>query len=153
MWPSARASIAHTSGFSGCLVADTARPVPPAGLAGPGSRLWTAIIGDLEAGWRLDARELALLERACRMEDRISDLEAEVERDGAMIDGSRMQRVLHPAIPEVRQLDLARLRLLAALDLADPKSGVSSSPRSSQARHAADARWARGARREAMRNG
>jgi hypothetical protein len=101
--------------------------------------LWKSIVGDLPAGWALDERELHLLAQACRCADELALLEAVVDRDGAVVGGSRGQTAVHPALAEARQLRIVQLRLLGALELADPKSSL----RSSQARHAAQARWAR----------
>jgi hypothetical protein len=123
------------------------RPDPPSGLAGPGRRLWRAAISDLSTGWTLDAVELDHLARACSAADRIAALEAEVERDGVMVSGSRGQRVVNPCIGEIRQLDVVRMRLLDALDLDDPKAAIGpSTPAQEKARHAAQARWARNER-------
>ena len=46
----------------------------PTALGAAGKRLWKAITADIEPGWRLDARELHLLERACRVEDEVRAL-------------------------------------------------------------------------------
>lgn len=124
---------------------------PPNGLGAAGRRLWKAILDDIDAGWELDARELDCLERACRCADRIADLEAEVKRDGVTVAGSRGQTTLHPAISEIRQTELTRLRLLSAIELVDPKAAVrSATPAQARGRHAAQVRWAlqeqRGAR-------
>ena len=117
-------------------------PKPPSGLKAAGKRLWKAIIGDLEAGWALDRRELHLLERACRCEDEMRDLEAAVDRDGPTATGSKGQVVVHPAVLECRQLRLTQLRLLAALELEDPEgSATRATPASKRARRAARARW------------
>jgi hypothetical protein len=66
--------------------------------------------------------------------------------------GSRGQKVLHPAVAEIRQTELARLRLLSAIQLDDPKAGqASGTPAQRRARHAAQARWARRERQEVLR--
>lgn len=82
-----------------------------------GQRLWESIVGDLAEGWELDARELHLLERACRCADDLAALEAAIDADGPTTTGSRGQTVVHPALGEARHLRLVQLRLLAALDL------------------------------------
>ena len=48
---------------------EQAKLKPPAGLGDAGKRLWKSISGDVAPGWRLDVRDLHLLERACRIED------------------------------------------------------------------------------------
>lgn len=75
-----------------------------ASLGRPGAQLWRAIVGDLPGGGELDRRELHLLKRACSAEDHLHELEAAVKRDGATVDGSRGQTVVHPALGEIRQL-------------------------------------------------
>jgi hypothetical protein len=94
----------------------------------------------LGAGWELDARELHLLERACRCADDLAALEAVVDTDGATVKGSRGQTVVHPALSEARQLRLTQARLLGSLELADPAER-SATPAQARARKAAGARW------------
>ena len=121
-------------------------PKPPSTLKAAGKRLWKAIIGDLEPGWELDRRELHLLERACRTEDETRLLEAAVDKEGPTSTGSKGQTVTNPNILECRQLRLAQLRLLSALELEDPASGrVGATPASKRARKAAQSRWGRAA--------
>ena len=117
-------------------------PKPPTGLGKAGKALWRSIHRDLEAGWELDARELHLLERACRTADDLAVLEATVDKEGATVEGSRGQTVVHPALVEARQLRVVQLRLLSVIEMADPfVSRQSSTPAQSRARHAADTRW------------
>src|SRR3954463_16172406 len=118
----------------GGVVAD--RPQPPEGLHVAGRALWDAIHGDVPASYELDARELDCLERACRCADRIADLEAEVQADGVTVTGSRGQKVLHPAVSEIRQTELVRLRLLSAIELVDAEREAST-PSQARARRAA----------------
>jgi hypothetical protein len=73
----------------------------------------------LAEGWELDARELHLLERACRCADELDDLEAAVDADGVVVKGSRGQASVHPALSEARQLRLVQLRLLGGIQLPD----------------------------------
>lgn len=116
----------------------------PKGLQAPGKALWKAILSDLSDGWELDRRELHLLERACRVEDEMRKLEAVVDEEGPTSRGSAGQLTVHPAILEGRQLKLAQLRLLAALELEDPaQSRVGATPASKRARKAAESRWGR----------
>lgn len=119
-------------------------PPAPADLGKPGKALWAAILSDLDAGWELDARELHLLARACRTEDELRQLDAAVDEDGPTAKGSRGQVVVHPALSEARQLRLVQLRLLSAIELADPRSAVrSATPAQARGRRAAESRWAR----------
>ena len=120
-----------------------AHPLPPAGLDAPGRALWSAILGDLEADWQLDSREIAALTEACRISDQIAALDRAVDADGAMVRGSRGQSVVHPAVGAARQLRLAQLRLLGSIEMVDPTSAIkSATPAQRRARSAAQARWA-----------
>ncbi len=131
--------------------AETPRPKPPTDLGKAGKALWRSILCDLEAGWILDARELHWLEQACRTQDRLADLEAVVAKDGPTVTGSRGQVTVHPAISEARQLALLQQRLLAALELTDPRSGMrSATPAQARARRAAESRWANHTKRSAI---
>lgn len=124
-----------------------ARKQPPKKLAAAGKALWRSILADLDEGWELDAREHYLLERACRCADELAELEKAVDRDGPTVDGSRGQLTVHPALAEARQLRLVQLRLLAAIELVDPKAAArSATPAQARARRAAEARWEREAR-------
>lgn len=82
----------------------------PSGLKSPGKKLWLAVTGEFE----LSEHELAQLEEACRVRDRIAGLRAQVDADGIMLPSSQGSR-LHPAIAETRQQQLALARLLATL--------------------------------------
>lgn len=84
----------------------------PQGLKAAGKRLWEATLNDNE----LADHELSLLEEACRVRDRIRDLDAAVQADGVMISSSQGSRV-HPAIAETRQQRLALARLLVTLGI------------------------------------
>lgn len=122
-------------------MAKSARPKPPKTLAAAGKALWKSIISELEDGWQLDARELELLERACRCADELAVLEKVIDADGPTTKGSRGQTVVHPALGECRQLRLSIERLLRPLELADPARQREREPISTQrARHAAEAR-------------
>lgn len=117
-------------------------PRAPVTLATAGKALWKAILADLAADWELDRRELHFLERACRVEDEMRELEAVVDAEGATATGSKGQVVVHPAILEARQLKLAQLRLLEALELEDPvATRQRGTPASRRGRKAAEARW------------
>lgn len=121
------------------------RPQPPAALKASGKRLWRKILADLAQGWELDARELHLLERACRCGDHIDALEKVIRRDGAAIEGSRGQTIAHPALSEARQLMLVQARLLGSLELDDPKRQPSAGTTASQrGSYAAAVRWGNG---------
>ncbi len=118
-------------------------PKAPTGLAKQGKALWKSFLSDLEDDWDLDARELYLLERACRCADELALLEKAIDGDGVTVAGSRDQTIVHPALSEARQLRLVQLRLLSSIEMADPSDPGSqtSTPAQAQARRAARSRW------------
>jgi hypothetical protein len=86
------------------------RPKPPVGLRAAGRRLWDSITADYE----LDEHELALATEAARTVDLLSELDAAVRQDGALIDSPQGLKA-HPGVVELRQQRIALARLLAAL--------------------------------------
>ena len=122
-------------------------PVPD-GLGADGEALWGQIVSGMAEEWNLDQRELHLLTEACRCADDQAALDEAIARDGRTVEGSRGQPVVHPGIAEVRQLRALQLRLLGALELADPTESLkSATPEQARKRNAASARWARESRR------
>jgi hypothetical protein len=108
---------------------------PPEGLGYKGAQLWR----QTSDGLVLDAVELGQLEQACRLQDRVTDLEVLVDDDGLQVAGSMGQTRLHPAVVEIRQAREAIGRLLARIRVPDSDEGSAS--RSSQGREAALNRW------------
>ncbi len=84
----------------------------PAGLRGPGRRLWSSVIGDFE----LDEHERALLLEACRTVDQLDLLDAAVLRDGPVVASPQGERA-HPALVEARAQRITLARLVAVLRL------------------------------------
>jgi Phage terminase, small subunit len=123
-------------------VTDKTPPKPPEGLRSAGKSLWKAILADLGQGWRLDARELHFLERSCRIEDELRELERVIDADGLTTAGSRGQTTIHPALAEARQLRLVQQRLLGSIELCDPAQGTRKAS-TLHASQAARARWQR----------
>jgi hypothetical protein len=121
-------------------------------LGTAGRTLWKAVLGGLADGWQLDERELELLGLACRQADDLSLLEAAIKREGVTSIGSTGQRTVHAAVPEARQARVTISRLLGQIELpdADEKPATAATTRSKKA---AQARWSRKERLEAMRNG
>jgi phage terminase small subunit len=87
-------------------------PKRPRNLDAAGRKLWDAGVAEFE--WA--QHELAMLEDACRIRDRVVQLDKAVETDGVMLTSSQGMRV-HPAIGEARQQRLAMARLLATLGI------------------------------------
>ncbi len=116
----------------------------PAGLGKQGKALWRAIVADLPDGWQLDERELHLLTEAAGTADDIAALQAVVKKEGHVAKGAQGQRVVHPAVAEVRQLRNLQRTLLAGLELTDPDEAKrSATPAQARARKAAAARWSK----------
>lgn len=114
-----------------------ARPDPPADLGEPGGRLWRVMLADLADDLELDARELDTLASACAMEDTIAALAAAISSDGEMLAGKQGVR-LNPAVTELRQARVAKMRLLAAVETEDRSMR---SPTSRRGSKAANVRW------------
>ncbi len=114
-------------------------PRPPKALAAAGRALWRRIASDLDDELVFDGRDLLVLERACRLADRMVALEDSIVRDGAVGDTDAGPR-LNPAVTELRQSDVALMRLLSMLDLDD--DAVPQTPTARRARRAAQTRWA-----------
>ena len=118
-----------------------AQPVP-ASLDDHGKALWRSIASKYE----LRPDELLILEAACKGADRIAEMET--ERAGRWVSrGSMGQEVIHPLVAEIRMQEAQNAALLARLKLPDLPSeaasgGAAEKPRSTQARKAAQSRWA-----------
>lgn len=104
------------------------------GLAG--AELWNRLTN------RYDFRpdEITVVERACRAADRINAMEAELGSAVTAL-GSMGQMVVHPLIPEIRAHTALLASLMKQLNLPDEDSVAGESPRSTQARKAAQSRW------------
>ena len=88
----------------------------PAGLGQVGKKLWTSVTAEFD----LTDVELIHLEQACRVRDRVRQLQDVVESDGIMLGSSQGSR-LHPAIAETRQQQLTLAKLLATLAVPAPE--------------------------------
>ncbi len=104
-------------------------PKPPEGLKTAGRRLWREVLTDYD----LEQHELLLLREACRVSDRLDELAALVERDGAVVDSPQGERA-HPALVESRQQQITLARVLAALRLPAGEEGDQASGRRPQRR-------------------
>lgn len=106
----------------------------PKGLKPGGRRCWK----DITTGYKLRPDELILLENACRTVDRIAELDAALEGQPLMIEGSKGQDREHPLLSEVRMQRTTLRQMLAQLKLPDdPAGGVEMN----QHRKAAQTRW------------
>lgn len=110
----------------------------PKGLNARGRAFWRYATTTFE----FTEQEVELLIEACRTLDRLDALADAIAEDGPMTDGSKGQRVVHPAFGEARGQAQSLHRLLAALDLPDEDGASLPSARTTRARRAAAARWA-----------
>jgi len=112
----------------------------PEGLGEAGAAVWDAIVSDVGDAFELDARELVVLEAACRQADTNRQLEDVIEAGGLIVEGSQGQPRMSAAVTELRQGRLALERLLASLALPDEDGRVlTAGQRRAQA--ASQARW------------
>lgn len=120
----------------------TKQPAPPKGLRVGGKALWKSCHQELPESWRFDGRELWNLEAACQLRDTLDQLRAAIAKLGVTVKGSQGQEVVNPALAEARLTTAAIAQHLAKLDLPN-EAGAPESPRTAQARKAAQVRWSR----------
>ncbi|MBF6328744.1 hypothetical protein [Nocardia transvalensis] len=108
----------------------------PKGLDASGRKLWK----DVTSAYKLRADELRVLESACRETDLLARLEEQMPAEELIVTGSQGQPVINPLVPELRQHRTTLAALLRQLKL--PDANDTSEARSTQARAAANARWA-----------
>jgi phage terminase small subunit len=118
------------------------RPSPPAGLAKPGRDLWGRMHAALAEGLRFSVHETEVLTRCCQLADRELALRVALARDGLLTAGSRGQLALHPAVQELRAVEVQLCNLLERVSLADTAGRVQT-PKHTRAVKAASARWGR----------
>ena len=96
-------------------------PKAPPALAGPGRKLWRAVLADFELG----AHELVMLREACFTADVCAALQDRVSEDGPLAEDHLGRPIPHPALRELRQqrLTLARLIVCLRVPLGDEDSG------------------------------
>lgn len=102
-------------------MSDVDLPAPPDGTGPAGRALWDSILQSYE----LVPHELVgLLAQAVKVADRIAQLEAIVDREGAMVeDVKRQMTVPHPGLVEARQQRISLARLVVAMRLPDLETG------------------------------
>ena len=112
----------------------------PKGLGARGTALWT----ELQETMEFDPQEEALLLETCRTLDTIDSLATSVDVDGVMIQGSQGQKVLNPAVGEMRQQQQSYARLVTMLNLGSVEGGAQLiTATSASAQAAANARWSK----------
>jgi hypothetical protein len=91
---------------------------PPKGLARAGRAKWR----EATQQYVFDPAESAVLLQICRVLDHLERLECESAASPAVVKGSRGQPVVSPILQEIRLQSVALAKLVAALDLPDPKA-------------------------------
>jgi hypothetical protein len=126
-------------------MSDVGKPRAPGGLGVAGRRLWKTVILDADSdGIDLHSLELAWLEDACRLTDRLEQLEAELAAAGTfMVLGVAKQPVAHPLLGEIRQTRALRAQMLARITVTAPEEKQTASvfALGVQQRAAANKRW------------
>ena len=118
---------------------ESIKKLPPApDDLGPRS---TALWNDLHATYTFRVDERAILFDACHNIDLIDRLAARVEADDLIARGSQGQPVIHPLVPELRQLRSSVASALKMLKLPDSDAKRPPVDTSSNARNAANVRW------------
>ncbi len=92
-------------------------PKPRAILRQEGRRLWSRIWSEVPEDWELDAREVSNLELACRLQDRLADLDKEIDQSGLIVTGSAGQPVVSRSLTEFRGLARDISHLLGSIAL------------------------------------
>lgn len=121
------------------------KPTKPADLSKAGAKLWREIV--TTGAYDLRPDELRILEDACREADLIDEMEAARRDLPYMVKGSQGQDVINPIISELRQHRATLTSMLAKLKLPDDAEADAGErdhdPRATNARNAANARWAK----------
>ena len=129
-------------------MSDVQKPRAPGGLGVAGRRLWKTVVSDADSEEiDLDSRELTWLEDACRLTDRLEEMETVLTATGTfMVKGVAGQPVAHPLLGEIRQTRALRAQMLARITVTPPEEKQSAGvfPLGVQQRDAANKRWRKG---------
>lgn len=112
-----------------------ARPDAPAFLGDAGREVWARIVGSLADDFELDERDLITLTDAARIADTIAELDSSIRERGAVLDTGKV----NPAVVELRQQQVALMRLLASVKVDDSRRAMT--PTQRRASEAAAVRW------------
>jgi hypothetical protein len=89
-------------------------PAPPAELGPAGLALWH----ELADSFDFEPHNLPILGEACRIRDRLDELDTVVRADGVTVQTPQGIKA-HPALVESRQQQITMTRLVASLRLPD----------------------------------
>ncbi|MGV3714348.1 P27 family phage terminase small subunit [Pseudolysinimonas sp.] len=111
-------------------------PSAPVELGERGTRFWDALHRDFE----FEVRDTEIVREACRVLDRIDELEGALEEEGLLSAGSKGQTVLHPAVAELRQQQSTFRQLMGSVELPGDDEARDAF-RHQRAKAGAEARW------------
>ncbi|GAB3228761.1 hypothetical protein [Mycolicibacterium hippocampi] len=96
----------------------------PSGLRrdGHGQKLWRTVTDEFDL--ENEPHKVALLTQACRVADRIHQLETAAAKEPLTVLGSAQQKVIHPLISEVRFQRGLLAQLLGRLGLPDTDEAI-----------------------------
>lgn len=121
------------------MSADDRKPLPvPDGFSAAASESWNLYTQK----YVFRADELQVLEAVCRTQMRIDDLNDELKNEPNLVTGSTGQVAVHPLFAEIRAQEAHHAKLVKQLNLPDDASAAGESSRSTNARKAAQSRWA-----------
>ena len=89
--------------------------VAPADLGPSGLAFWTTLTDTFD----FDPHDLALVEEASRVKDRLDELDAVIRAEGVTITTAKGDTKAHPALVEARGQGIVLTRLVASLRLPD----------------------------------
>jgi hypothetical protein len=105
-------------------------------MGAPGKRLWKQVT----SVYALEPFEETLLVHACRLQDRLADLESYLRDTGLTVLGSMQQERLNPAVIESRQTRVALCKVLGQIGFPN-EDGKPMTSRSRHGQIASVARW------------
>ena len=114
----------------------TAKPRVPAGLGTQGAAFFRRLMNEYD----FEVSEIPIVEMAARQAEINSALEQAISKNESFIEGSKGQKVLNPAIAEVRLGRVVLARLLAQLPFPD-EDDIPRSAKSEAKARAANSRW------------
>lgn len=91
-----------------------ANPRMPKGFGYQGQKLWKSVTAAFDMD--LEPHKRRILYDACKLADRIDQLEKEMRTQPLTVMGSAKQRVIHPLISEIRFSMALMAQLLARLN-------------------------------------
>lgn len=86
--------------MKGAFVPTSRQPRMPQSLGSAGKRLWTTTLDEFEL--EAEPQKIEILTHACRVTDKVAELERAQRSEQLTVLGSARQMMIHPLIAEVR---------------------------------------------------